>query len=120
MLSIMTIYAINVSEPYYSDVEAGKKTVELRLYRGKFVQFAVGDKLMITRKEEAHDGNESPVSAGCTRQIIGVTHYESFAEAISALGLERVMPSAASVETAVAAYRAIYECGGDVVAFELA
>jgi ASC-1-like (ASCH) protein len=69
---------INIQEPYFSQILAGKKTVEGRLNKGKFFELQVGDILKINDLVEY--------------TVLEKNIYSSFREMIEQTGLENVIP----------------------------
>jgi len=90
----MQIFEINIQEPYFSHILSGKKTVEGRLNKGKFLEMQVGDILKINNNTEF---------------IISEKNiYKSFKEMIESEGRENVIPDALNTDEAVSVYRKFY------------
>ncbi len=81
----------NVQEPYLSFIKSGEKTVEGRLNKGKFQALKNGDILVL---------GDSSIEL----EVIDKRHYTSFAELITAEGIDRVVPDKTSVEAATEVY----------------
>lgn len=88
-----------VAEPWFSLLVAGRKTVEGRLNRPKYKSLAVGTVLTFWNPDRTRS---------CTRVLMGVAAYRSFADMLDAEGLERVLPGIATLEGGVAIYRQFY------------
>ncbi|OGH91379.1 MAG: hypothetical protein A2534_03840 [Candidatus Magasanikbacteria bacterium RIFOXYD2_FULL_39_9] len=90
----MNTFDINVQEPYFSSILSGKKTVEGRLNKGKFLDIQVGDILKINNEVEY--------------KVVEKNSYKNFREMIEAEGLSNVIPDKKTVEEAVAVYYKFY------------
>ncbi len=90
----MKVFETNKQEPYFSYILSGKKTVEGRLNKGKFLEMQVGDILKVNGSAEFI--------------IIGKNVYTSFKEMIESEGLKNVIPDAVDVDEAVSVYRQFY------------
>lgn len=91
------------------DIIAGRKTIEGRLDRGKFAEYQVGDKVWL-RRDYRDEGGQ--LRDGEPRQalveIIAIRHYSSMREMVDTEGYEHVIPSARSLEDAIAEYDKYY------------
>jgi ASC-1-like (ASCH) protein len=86
----MKIFDINVQEPYFGYIVAGKKTVEGRLHKGKFLDVRVGDILNIN---------------GAARYtVLEKNIYPTFRAMIETEGLDAVIPDKHTVDDGVAVY----------------
>lgn len=88
---------------------AGRKTIEGRLNRDKFAQYAVGDRVSLRRDRRdaegvLHDGEPNAALV----EIIAIRHYDSFLAMVQDEGYQRVIPSAASAEEAAGEYNKFY------------
>ncbi len=88
---------------------AGRKTIERRLARGKFAQYAPGDTILLRRDRRdangvLHDGEKPEVQV----TIVAVRRYTSFAEMMQHEPFRQVVPYADTPEEAVAAYTRYY------------
>jgi ASC-1-like (ASCH) protein len=92
---IMISLQINIQEPYLSFVLNGEKTIEGRLYKGKFKELKVGDFLLVGQYEK-----KIP--------IVGLTRYPNFKQMLEMEGVAAVIPDKATVEEAEAVYRLFY------------
>lgn len=90
----MTIFDINVQEPYFSSILSGEKTVEGRLNKGKFLDLQAGDILKINNEVEY--------------KVLEKNIYTNFREMIEKEGLSNVIPDKKTVEDALAIYRKFY------------
>lgn len=86
----------------------GKKTVEGRLAKGKFLDFRVGDEILL-REDIWEDGKiTSSQNTKKVTSILAVKQYVSFEEMLKSEGLENVLPSAQSLQDALKIYRQFY------------
>lgn len=88
---------------------SGKKTIEGRLNRGKFAEYAIGDQIWLRRdyRDEygiLHDGEPRQALV----EIVGIRHYSSFIDMITTEGFKRVIPYASSPEEAAQEYNNYY------------
>ena len=83
------IISVNVQEPYLSLILKGKKTVEGRLNKGKFLSIEAGDVLEI---------------GGAKFKVTGTATYSSFLEMVTAEGVENVIPDKSTPAEAAQVY----------------
>ncbi len=86
----------------------GRKTIEIRLNRGKFAQFKPGDRVRI-REDVYQNGkviNEVPDRV--ISEIIKVNRYKSFKELFEAEGTDNTIPFTTTIEDAVKVCRKFY------------
>ncbi len=91
------------------DIIAGRKTIEGRLKKGKFAQYAVSDIISLRRDYRdrqgvLHDG--TPNASRVT--IVAIREYATFFEMVRAEGFRRVIPSARTVREAADEYNKYY------------
>jgi len=86
----MSLFEINVQEPYYGYIINGQKTVEGRLNKGKFSRMQVGDHLLINNEFKF--------------KIERKTNYDSFRDMVEAEGVENVVPDKKEKEEATNVY----------------
>lgn len=91
------------------DIIAGRKTIEGRLNRGKFADYAVGDEISLRRDYRDADGmlRDGMPSAARVR-IIAIRQYKTFLEMTRREDYKRVIPAATSAEDAAAVYNKYY------------
>lgn len=91
------------------DIIAGRKTIEGRLNKGKFSEYAVGDIVQLRRDHRDENGVLQDGELDAARvEIIAIRHYASFLDMVKNEGYERVIPSASSAEDAAAVYDKYY------------
>jgi ASC-1-like (ASCH) protein len=91
----MNVININVNEPYKAFILEGKKTVEGRLNKGKFLEVKSGDILQIDPD-------------GVQFRIIDKVLYSSFREMIEGEGIKNVIPDKDNIDDAVNVYYKFY------------
>lgn len=88
--SEITNWTLSLSEPWFSFVKAGKKLYEGRLCRGLVKYFNVDDTITFYCDDKILD----PVVV----RIVNVTMYDSFRDALAALGLSHTLPGVGSLD----------------------
>lgn len=91
------------------DIKGGTKTVEGRLYRDKFAEYKVGDQVSLRADTYDADGTllkEEPNQA--LVEITKIERFATFADMLSQIGYQKVVPRAESVEQAIAEYAKYY------------
>jgi ASC-1-like (ASCH) protein len=109
------LYANHRSEPYFTFVQNGQKSIEGRLRAGMYAEVKPGDFIRVQSVDE---------SAGVVVEITAIREYASFADMLKAEALERVLPNVHTVDDGVAIYRSFYTeaqeraCGVVALAFK--
>lgn len=90
------------------DIVAGRKTVEGRLAKGKFLNFKPGD--LVKLRKDVYENGELVASYEdqARSRITKVEKYPSFREMLETVGYEKAIPRAASLEEALRDYRKFY------------
>jgi ASC-1-like (ASCH) protein len=99
---------IGVETTVLHDILAGKKTIEGRLGKDKFLKLRAGD-IISLRQDVWKDGKiitSQPTQA--TIRITQVLYFTSFREMLESLDFEAIIPNAESIDDAMAAYRQFY------------
>ena len=87
-------YEIHVSEPWYSLLKSGKKTVEGRLNKGIFEKLEVGDIVVwFTMDKETREKIEF------SSEIVDKIKYNTFEKMLETEGLENVLPNHNGIKT---------------------
>lgn len=84
---------IDVQEPYLSFIRSGKKVVEGRLGKDKYLNLQKGDLIKINDLEA---------------EVLEITKYASFKDMLTKEGIENVIPDAKDIESAVNVYYKFY------------
>jgi len=100
MDSIKPNYIENVSEPWFSLILLGLKTVEGRKNKGRFKDMKVGDIV------EWKNNDFKPRSV--LTEIIGKAEYSTFREYLETEGLEKCLPSIQSIDNGIDVYYKYY------------
>ena len=91
------------------DIIAGRKTIEGRLNKGKFAEYAIGDTVSLRRDirsedDVLHDGEPHAAQV----EITAIRQYPDFLSMVQAEGYKKVIPSAKGAEDAAAEYTKYY------------
>lgn len=94
---------------WLDEIIAGRKAVEGRLNKGKFVEYKVGDTVSLRRdfRNEVGELIDGEPNAA-TVEIIAIRRYESFLEMLRAEGIENVLPGYETIEAGAAEYERYY------------
>jgi ASC-1-like (ASCH) protein len=92
-------YEVHVSEPWYTHIKEGKKTVEGRPKRNTFAEMQVGQTVKFFNKQL----NES----FCAK-IIEINEYKTFFDMIKSNELENVLPGIRNIDEGVDVYMQYY------------
>ena len=88
---------------------SGHKTVDGRLDRGKFAQYAIGDIVALRRDVRGDDGVlRDGVPDQARVQIIAIRRYATFLSMVQAEGFTCVIPTAATAYEAADEYNRFY------------
>jgi ASC-1-like (ASCH) protein len=88
---------------------AGRKTIEGRLCRGKFAQYAPGDIVNLRRDFRDEHGVLQDGEPDATRvEVIAVRRYPTFLEMVTAEDYKKVIPYAPSAQAAADEYNTYY------------
>lgn len=93
-------YIENVSEPWFSLILLGLKTVEGRKNKGRFKDMKIGDIV------EWKNNDFKPRSV--LTEIVGKAEYSTFREYIETEGLEKCLPSIQSIDNGIDVYFKYY------------
>lgn len=94
-------YTLNVSEPWFSLIKLGIKTVEGRLSKGKFKEMKPGDIIRWTNQE--FDFERSFYS-----RIVSKIQYTNFEEYLDREGLDKCLPGIDNLENGLSVYYKYY------------
>lgn len=83
----MKVIDIDIQEPYFSLILNGKKTVEARLNRDKFLDIEIGDVFCINYKFKV--------------KIVGKKIYSSFEDICLKEGVKNILPDKETIEDAI-------------------
>ncbi len=94
--SIKPDYIENVSEPWFTLISLGLKTVEGRKNKGRFKEMKIGDTVQWTN-------NDFGLRTVLT-EIIGKAEYPTFQEYLETEGLDKCLPGIKDIETGLNVY----------------
>jgi ASC-1-like (ASCH) protein len=100
-MSKTTTYHKNVSEPWFSLIKTGLKTVEGRLNKGEFAMMKPGDKIVFSN-------DQLPFPRKFTVKIIGIKKYANFKEYLQKETLPSCLPGIKKLEEGLAIYHMYY------------
>ena len=91
------------------DIIAGRKTIEGRLNKGKFAEYAVGDIVGLRRdyRDESgllHDGERNAVHV----KVVAIRKYKTFLDMTKTENYKQIIPSATNALTAARVYEKYY------------
>jgi len=89
-------YVENLSEPWFTLISLGLKTVEGRKNRGKFKEMKVGDVVKWT--------NDNFLKRQILTKITGKAEYKTFAEYLETEGLDKCLPGMPTLEHGLSVY----------------
>jgi len=89
-------YSLRVSEPWFSLILLGLKTVEGRKNRGLFAQMKVGDIVEWT--------NDSIIPRSVQTKITGKAVYPTFREYLETEGLDKCLPGISEMNDGLSIY----------------
>jgi len=99
---------IGIESLLVADILAGRKTIEGRLGKLKYIKMRVGDVLAI-REDIYKDGEIEKFTPDKVRVVITqLLYFETFEEMLNSLDFRRAIPNASSVRDALATYRQYY------------
>lgn len=99
---------IGIQSSIFKDLIQGRKTIEGRLGKPKYIKLRVRDEFSI--REDIYEGNTIKRSIPGSAHVIitQLLYFESLAEMLRAVDFHKALPQAASVEEALAIYRQFY------------
>jgi ASC-1-like (ASCH) protein len=110
----MAHYTNHRSEPYFTFMKNGQKTIEGRVRKGKYAVIKPGDDLTICNNEET-DSFEA--------KVIRIACYKDFRELLTKEVIKTVLPEVISVDEGIQVYRKFYTPGQEaefgVIAIEV-
>lgn len=117
---------IGIETSLVADILTGRKTIEGRLGKPKYIKMRVGDVLAI-REDIYENGVIKTSNPDKARVVITqLLYFETFEEMLHSLDFRRAIPSAASIRDALQTYRLYYsipdeeEYGVVAITFKLA
>jgi ASC-1-like (ASCH) protein len=105
----MTIWHSGRESGLLDAIITGEKTIEGRLNKGKFADYAIGDRVLLRRDWRDADGilqDGEPAQARV--EIVAIRHYKTFLEMVTSEGYKKVIPDAPDARTAADEYGKYY------------
>lgn len=87
------------SEPYFSFLKNGQKTIEGRLRKGKYARIQPGDEIEVFNKDETDKINVV---------VKRVTNYPTIRAMLTAEAFIKILPDVTTVDQGIAVYRKFY------------
>lgn len=97
----MNNYSKSLSEPWFSLIKLGLKTVEGRLNMGEFSKFKINDIIEWT--------NDNFNKRRIRTKITNITNYNTFEEYLKDKGLNKCLPSMDTIEDGLSVYYKYYK-----------
>jgi ASC-1-like (ASCH) protein len=99
---------IGIESSLVDAIREGEKTVEIRLGKPRFLRMQEGDKLSV--REDVWQNGETIEEHKNVLQIriTQILHFETLVEALEAIDFQAAIPSAKTIDDALAEYRKIY------------
>jgi ASC-1-like (ASCH) protein len=99
---------IGIESSILADILSGRKTIEGRLGKPKYIKMRVGDILSI-REDVWEDGKIKRSIPDSARVVITqLLYFEAFEAMLNSLDFNRALPGATSVHDALKTYRQFY------------
>ena len=92
-------YEVHVSEPWYTHIKEGRKTVEGRPKRNTFAEMQVGQTVKFFNKQ---------LNENFCAKIIEISEHKTFFDMIRSNGLENVLPGIINIDEGVDVYMQYY------------
>lgn len=104
---------IGIEKSLVTDILAGRKTIEGRLGKPKYIKMRVGDVLAI-REDMYENGKIKTSSPDKVRvAITQLLYFETFEEMLNSLDFHRAIPDASSVRDALQTYHQYYQSSAE-------
>lgn len=93
-----TQFEITVKEPWYTMIEKREKTIEGRLYKGRYTDLKIGDKIVVLPEK---------ASSFIMRTVVRLHVYDSFSSLLQC-HLNQTLPGVKDVASGVEVYRQFF------------
>jgi ASC-1-like (ASCH) protein len=97
----MQTYESGRESSILQDIKSGKKTVEARLARGKFLKYQPGDQVYLREDFYEDDAIVQSLPRQCLVEVLKTEKYAGFHEMLEAVGFEHILPRAKTLEEAL-------------------
>lgn len=108
IIQFMAIPEIGIKSSTLAEILAGRKTIESRLAKERFLSFKVGDEISL--REDVWKNGEIVRSIPARARIVvtDIQRFETFRKLLETVGFENIMPAMANVDEALEAYKLYY------------
>lgn len=105
----MNVWEFGLETTPFEAVVAGQKTIEGRLNKGKFAEFATGDIIKVRADYRDDQGNRHDGEPDAARlKIVAIRKYPDFAAMVKGEGYKRVSATPISEEATIDGYSNYY------------
>lgn len=105
----MTVWEFGLEKGPFAAVVIGRKTIEGRLNKGKFAEFAAGDIVNIREDyRDEHGVRHDGQIGGVQVEVVAVRKYPNFRALVEAEGVERVGSVPMTMKEAIDGYAGYY------------
>jgi ASC-1-like (ASCH) protein len=101
------IKSFNVSEPWFSLIQAGTKSVEGRLAKSWFAEIQPGEIIRWTN-EELKNEDEKPMQRKVITKVSAIAYYPDFEKYLAAERLKNCLPGVRTIKDGVTVYHKFY------------
>jgi len=101
------IKSFNVSEPWFSLIQARTKSVEGRLAKSKFAEIHEGEIIRWTN-EELKNKDGKPMARSVITKVTAVVYYPDFEKYLATERLKNCLPGVKTIKDGVAVYHKFY------------
>lgn len=101
------VKSFNVSEPWFSLIQAGTKSVEGRLAKSRFAEIRAGEIIRWTNEEQKTKSGKPQMREVMTR-VNAVVYYPDFEKYLSTERLKNCLPGVRTIKDGVAVYHKFY------------
>jgi ASC-1-like (ASCH) protein len=97
----------NVSEPWFSLIQSGQKSVEGRLAKSRFAEIQVGDLLKWTNSDQVGK-DQKPIVREFITRVSAIVYYKDFETYLAKERLKNCLPGVRTIKDGVAVYHKFY------------
>jgi len=101
------VKSFNVSEPWFSLIQAGTKSVEGRLAKSRFAEIRAGEIIRWTN-EDLKNNDGKPLLREVITRVSAVVYYPDFEKYLAAERLKNCLPGIRTIKDGVATYHKFY------------
>ena len=101
------IKSFNVSDPWFSLIQAGTKSVEGRLAKSRFAEIQPGEIIRWTNEEQKTKSGKPQLREVMTK-VSAVVYYPDFEKYLSTERLKNCLPGVRTIKDGIAVYHKFY------------